>query len=190
MTDNRETQVMSLADMAKAMVTVGPTDETMPLRVVEQAKAQGTVSPDSSVTGRLPRKMNGQFAGPFPVHRVGGLSLRRFAEEAPIEDVVEVVKALSASEVAESNEPEGVEQKSSDDTATHALPAVEKMTGKPSEAIDRHRTAARVQRAMGPYGYAVWFGEHTRSFWVMDSRGLHEFEDITAMYQGMGWQKL
>lgn len=190
MSDTGETQVMSLAEMARRMTTVGPTDATMPLRVVSELKASGEIDPDSSVTGRLPRRMNGQFAGPFPVRRVGGLSLRKFAQEAPIEDVVEVVKALSGGEDAENVKPEGVEQSSSEDTLTHALPAVEKVTGKPSKSIDLHRTAARVQRAMGPYGYAIWFGEHTGSFWVMDSRGLHEFEDITSMYLGMGWQSL
>jgi hypothetical protein len=87
-------------------------------------------------------------------------------------------------EVAEN--PVGVEQP----TGTHALPAVEKMTGKPSRAVDLHRSAARVQRAMDHLGVAVWFGEYTREFWVMDSRGLHSFPSVTTMYQGMGWQNL
>lgn len=82
--------------------------------------------------------------------------------------------------------PVGVEQ----ETSTHALPAVEKITGKPSEAIDLHRTAARIQRAMNHLGVHVWYGEHTKEFWVMDFRGLHPFPDVTAMYEGMGWQNL
>lgn len=158
--------------------------ETMPLRVadVKAAVESGEIHPDSTVTGRLPRRMDGQFAGPFLVsRRIGGkLTLRRFAEEAPIEHVVAAVVAPS--------QPEGVERESSEDTLTHALPAVEKMTGKPSESMGSHRIAARVQ-SLHP-GYAVWYGEHTKEFWVMDAAGLHSFADVTAMYQGMGWQKL
>lgn len=186
MSDTSSTQVMPLAQMPTArqpLPEAQPTDETMPLRVVSELKEKGEIHPDSSVTGRLPRRMNGQFAGPFPVRRVGGkLTLRKFAEEAPIEDVVAVVKALS--------QTEGVEQEKvpSADTGTHALPAVEKMTGKPSEFATNHRIAARVQ-SLHP-GYAVWFGEHTKEFWVMDATGLHSFADVTAMYQGMGWQNL
>lgn len=82
--------------------------------------------------------------------------------------------------------PVGVEQ----ETSTHALPAVEKMTGKPSGAVDLHRSAARVQRAMNHLGVAVWYGEYTKEFWVMDHTGLHSFADVTSMYQGMGWQDL
>lgn len=159
MSDTGETQVMPLAEMARRMTTVGPTDKTMPLRVLSELKESGAVHPDSSVTGRIPRKMNGQFAGPFPVRRVGGLSL--------------------------STSREGVEQKSSDDTATHALPAVEKMTGKPSLHAIAHRTARQIQ-AQYPH-VMIWYGEYTKSFWVVDSSGLREFETITAMCQGMGW---
>ena len=164
----------------------GPTDETMPLRVVTELVEKGEIHPDSSVTGRIPRRMSGQFAGPFPVRRVAGLSLRRFAAEAPIEDIVEAVKVLT------DDEPEGVVQESSDDTATHALPAVEKLTGRPSDKPIGHRTAHRIQRTFRAAGWdiAVWYGEHTHNFWVMDETGLHEFESVTAIYQGMGWECL
>ncbi len=129
---------------------------------------------DETLALRVPRRMDGKFAGPFPVRRVTGLSLRRFAETAPIEDVVEVVKALS------------------DDTATHALPAVEKLTGEPSSVPIAHRTARRIQETFTAAGWniAVWYGEHTKEFWVMDENGLRSFADVTSLYQGMGWLEI
>lgn len=165
-----ETQVMPLAQMPDKL------DETMPLRVADVRRVVmggdeekdtshgGTSQPDP---GRLPkplRSMNSQWAGPFPVRRVAGLSVRK---------------------------PEGVEQRSSEETLTHALPAVEKMTGKPSERPILHRTARRIQEAFnaGGWNIAVWYGEHTGEFWVMDENGLHGgFKDVTSLYQGMGWQ--
>lgn len=157
------------------MTQMGPTDETMPLRVVTELAGKEEIHPDSSVTGRIPRHMSGQFAGPFPVRRVAGLSLRKFAEEAPIEDVVEAVKILS-----------------SEETSTHALPAVEKLTGKASTNKLAHRSAAHVQQVFNEAGWpiAVWYGEATEEYWVMDESGLHPFKTITAMYQGMGWEVL
>lgn len=159
-TETNSNRVVSLAEMARRMTTVGETDATMPLRVVTELKESGDVHSESSVTGRLPRRKANQFA-------LEGV------EQKPVAAVVPLHQRP-------------VEER----TGTHALPVVEKMTGKPSEAIDLHRTAARVQQAMGPYGYAVWFGEHTKEFWVMDSNGLHSFADVTSMYQGMGWQDL
>lgn len=154
-----------------------------------------------------------QWAGPFPVRRAesmtGRLSISKppladvppktlaewgeekrrraveqFAQEAPIEDVVEAVVALSTEE--------GVEQESDDDTSTFALPAVWKMTGKASTNKLAHRSAAHVQRVFNEAGWpiAVWYGEATGEYWVMDESGLHSFESITAMYQGMGWEAL
>jgi hypothetical protein len=163
------------------MTQMGPTDETMPLRVIQQAEP----AVDYPV---MEKRM--QWAGPFPVRPVrsmtGRLSLRKsapadvpdletFAREAPIEDVVEAVKILS-----------------SEDTATHALPAVEKLTGAPSTQKLAHRSAAHVQRVFNEAGWpiAVWYGEATKEYWVMDESGLHSFESVTAMYQGMGWEAL
>lgn len=147
-----------------------------------------------------------QWAGPFPVRRAESMSGRlsiskpplgkfptrkelaaeaeRFAKEAPIEDVVEAVVALSTEE--------GVEQESDDDTSTFALPAVWKMTGKASTNKLAHRSAAHVQQIFNEAGWpiAVWYGEATGEYWVMDEDGLHSFETITAMYQGMGWEAL
>lgn len=162
-----ETQVMPLAQMPDKL------DETMPLRVADvqaTVEAGGDFREDIAKSEVLeyrppsrPRTMDGRFAGPFPVRRVTGLSVRK---------------------------PEGVER-SGDDTATHALPAVEKMTGKPSERPMLHRTARRIQEAFnaGGWNIAVWYGEHTEEFWVMDETGLHGgFKDVTSLYQGMGWQ--
>lgn len=173
-----ETQVMPLAQMPDKL------DETMPLRVadVQQAVSDGVihatdVNMDAVEVSRVPRRMDG-FSGPFPVRR----AIEKFAAEAPIEDVVEVVKALST-------EPEtaGVEQESSETTLTHALPAVERMTGKPSEFADQHRMARQVQNLKRHLGVHVWYGEHTREFWVMDESGLHPFKSLADMNQGMGW---
>lgn len=85
-------------------------------------------------------------------------------------------------------EPEGVVQvKTSADTGTHALPAVEKITGKPSTAAELHRLARQVQNSKRHLGVSVWYGEYTKEFWVMNEWGLHPFESVTAMNQGMGW---
>lgn len=98
------------------------------------------------------------------------------------------ISFIKVKKPAEKATPKGVEQ----DTATFALPAVEKLTGNPSVAPAAHRTAARVQDTFRNAGWnvLVWYGEHTEEFWVMDERGLHSFPDVTAMYRGMGWQNL
>ena len=153
----------------------------------------------------LERRM--RWAGPFPVRPVqsmtGRLSiqkpdlvdvprdpegrtrqtLEKFAREASVEEIVEAVALL--------DDAEGVEEEP-EETSTFALPAVWKMTGKVSTNKLAHRSAAHVQRLFNEAGWpiAVWFGEATRSYWVMDETGLHEFETITAMYQGMGWEAL
>lgn len=164
-------------------------EKTMPLRTVDAHAAWQGMRQDRQFS---------RWVGPFPVRRAGEenihgnppplpLRLKEFAETAPIADVVEVVKALSDSEPTLG----GVER-GGDDTATHALPAVEKLTGKPSSVPIAHRTARRVQKAFTDAGWnvAVWYGEYTSAFWVMDENGLHEFADITAMYQGMGWLEI
>lgn len=183
------------------MTEIGPTDETMPLRVVTQEEVKPL--PFSERQEHVERMVKRweyrhQFAGPFPVRRVqtlggrlsisnprmqdiprdekpAGVDLEKFAREAPIEDVVEAVKILS-----------------SDDTSTHALPAVEKLTGEPAADKLPHRSAAHVQRVFNEAGWpiAVWYGEATKSYWVMDEAGLHEFDSVTRMYQGMGWEAL
>ncbi len=130
-----------------------------------------------SVTGR---NVHGD---PSPLLRE---QFERFAKTAPIEDVVLAVQELST------EHPRGVERGSSDDTSTFALPAVWKMTGKPSAHKLAHRAAAHVQQIFNQAGWniAVWFGEYTKTYWVMDETGLHEFDTVTAMYQGMGWEEL
>lgn len=153
------------------MTQMGPTDETMPLRVIQQAEP----AVDYPV---MEKRM--QWAGPFPVRPVrsmtgrlsirkpeladvkpAGVVLEKFSREAPIEDVVEAVKVLST-------------------------PAP--LTG---EEIAQ-RSAAHVQRLFTEAGWniAVWYGEHTKEFWVWDEKGLHSFSDLTSMYQGMGWEAL
>lgn len=135
-----------------------------------------------SMTGRL--SISKPPLGKFPTRKELAAEAERFAKEAPIEDVVEAVVALSTEE--------GVEQESDDDTSTFALPAVWKMTGKASTNKLAHRSAAHVQRIFNEAGWpiAVWYGEATGEYWVMDESGLHSFETITAMYQGMGWEAL
>lgn len=157
------------------MTEIGPTDETMPLRVITP------VEPKVDYPA-AERKM--QWAGPFPVRRVesmtgrlsirkpefpgsprvekpAGVVLEKFAREAPIEDVVEAVKILS--------EPAPLS----------------------GEEIAK-RSASHVQRLFTEAGWniAVWYGEHTKEFWVWDEKGLHSFSDLTSMYQGMGWEAL
>ncbi|QEQ93612.1 hypothetical protein SEA_ZUKO_34 [Streptomyces phage Zuko] len=150
------------------------------------------------VTGRIPRAPFAGWSGPFPVRRADNmhgdpapLDMETFARTAPIEDVVEAVKALST-------EPEGVERTAvlddddHENTGTFALPAVWKLTGKKSGKAIAHRSAAHVQKIFNEAGWpiAVWYGEHTGTYWVMDDSGLHEFETVTDMYQGMGWEAL
>lgn len=91
------------------------------------------------------------------------------------------------------DQKEGVVLAANGDTGTHALPAVEKLTGKPSATPLAHRTARHVQTVFRDAGWdiLVWYGEHTREFWVMDSDGLHGgFKSATDMYQGMGWSEI
>lgn len=74
-------------------------------------------------------------------------------------------------------------------TQTFALPAVWRVTGKKSTTPLAHRTARRVQdtfRAAG-WNILVWYGEHTKEFWVMDENGLYSFDTAKALYLGMGW---
>lgn len=154
----------------ETMMEMGPTDETMPLRVVTP------VDPRVDYPA-LERRM--RWAGPFPVRRVETLGGRLSIRNPRMQDV------------PRDESPEGVEQ-SGDDTATFALPAVWKVTGKPSTNKLAHRSAASVQRVFNEAGWpiAVWYGETTERFWVMDENGLHEFETVTAMYRGMGWEAL
>lgn len=97
--------------------------------------------------------------------------------------------------------PKGVEHSTSaflsdeddhENTGTFALPAVWKLTGQKSGKAIAHRSAAHVQKIFNEAGWpiAVWYGEATGTYWVMDERGLHEFDTITTMYQGMGWEAL
>lgn len=75
------------------------------------------------------------------------------------------------------------------ETATDAA-GVEQPDEDPPVVMDLHRTAQRVQWAFRQAGWnvAVWYGEHTEEFWVMDETGLHGgFKSVTDMYQGMGW---
>jgi hypothetical protein len=134
------------------------------------------------------------------------LSLAEFAVSAPIEDVVEAVKELCENPVGvvrkrpvlgdtsafllDEDEPDGEDDH--ENTGTFALPAVWKLTGKKSGKAIAHRSAAHVQKIFNEAGWpiAVWFGEATGTYWVMDDAGLHEFETITLMYQGMGWDAL
>jgi hypothetical protein len=110
----------------------------------------------------------------------------------PDEDPEAAPKVMPLSEALDKPVEGVVLGKSSydEDTGTYALPAVKHLTGEPSTSVDLHRTAARVQWAIAPLGVAVWYGEHTKEFWVMDARGLHSFDSVTAMYLGMGWQAL
>src|SRR3546814_202522 len=157
--------------MALSQRGSGGVAETMPLRVsdVEQVVAEGGEFREDIARSEVleyrpparPRTMDGRFAGPFPVRRVGGLSVSK---------------------------PAGVEQteRPSGETGTHALPAVEKMTGKPSEFADLHRMARQVQNFKRHLGVHVWYGEYTKEFWVMDANGLHPFKSLADMNQGMG----
>jgi len=131
----------------------------------------GTSQPDP---GRLPRPRGElgesvkNWRGPFPVRR---RNLHPGRQPLPDEN------------------PKGVEH----ETGTHAIAAITKATGKPPERMDLHRTAQRIQWAFNQAGWsvAVWYGEHTKEFWVMDESGLHGgFKDVTALYSGMGWQAL
>lgn len=165
------------------------------------------------VTGRTPRVPFAGWSGPFPVHRADNmhgdpapLDLDTFARTAPIEDVVEAVKELSANPVGvvRSIPPrpsaadvrafllDDDDEDDYENTGTYALPAVWKLTGKKSGKAIAHRSAAHVQKIFNEAGWpiAVWYGEHTGTYWVMDESGLHEFDTITAMYQGMGWEAL
>ncbi len=169
------------------------------------------------VTGRTPRVPFAGWSGPFPVRRADNMhgdpapldpeflkAAQDFAKEAPIEDVVEAVKELSTepvsvvrsrptlAEIREFMMDEDDEKGPDEDTGTYALPAVWKMTGKPSTQRLAHRSAAHVQRVFNEAGWpiAVWYGEATKEYWVMDESGLHSFDTITAMYQGMGWEAL
>lgn len=150
-------------------------------RVVERTMPLRTIPEVDYPTAE--RKM--QWAGPFPVRRVesmtGRLSiqkprmqdtlprdpkgrarvtLEKFAREAPVEDLVSAVIALS--------DEEGVEQESSSE----------------------HRIAAKIQELKGSLGCFVWYGKATREYWVMDDNGLRSFKTIAALYQGMGWEAL
>lgn len=185
-------------------------EKTMALRVTPEGEYR---APSQRPETFHQSRRRFQWAGPFPVRRAesmtGRLSISKppladvpsktlvewgeekrrraveqFAKEASIEDVVEAVALL--------DDAEGVEEESDDSTSTFALPAVWKMTGKPSTNKLAHRSAAHVQRIFNEAGWpiTVWFGETTREYWVMDEYGIHSFESITAMYQGMGWESL
>lgn len=142
------------------------------------------VRPVQSITGRITIKPP-RMQDPLPRDPEGRTreTLEKFAKEATIEEIVEAVAIL--------DDAEGVEEEPAE-TGTFALPAVWKMTGKSSTNKLAHRSAAHVQRLFNEAGWpiAVWYGEATKSYWVMDENGLHEFETITAMYQGMGWEAL
>lgn len=203
---------MAIIDHEHLMAQKGATDETMPLRAIKPvADTPGSVANFGKKTDeerglnrdRLFREdiarsevleyrppserpetvieshRKFRWAGPFPVRPVQTLGGRLSIPNPRMQDIPRDPK------------PEGVEQ-SGEDTATHALPAVEKLTGKP--AVDKlaHRSAAHVQRVFNEASWpiAVWYGEATRRYWVMDETGLHEFESITTMYQGMGWEAL
>jgi len=120
--------------------------------------------------GRLPKpgRVVGEsvknWKGPFPIRR--NYSLGAIREDAE----------------------RGVEH----ETGTFALAAIQRQTGAPSKNEMAHRTAQRIQNAFTSAGWdlAVWYGEYTEEFWVMDSEGLYGFTDVTSMYQGMGWQSL
>src|SRR3546814_7732127 len=141
---------------------------TMPLRVpdVEQVVAEGGEFREDIARSEVleyrpparPRTMDGRFAGPFPVRRVGGLSVSK---------------------------PAGVEQteRPSGETGTHALPAVEKMTGKPTEFADLHSMARQVQNYNRHLGVHVWYGEYPKEFLVMAPNGLNPFTPLAHMKQ-------
>jgi len=186
----------------------GKSDETMPLRVVVPIQPTGNSGgnggeykpwpiPDDDPDGTSPKPAGEsrpepvvRWTGPFPVRRVG--EMNDHGNPPPITtSFVHADRPLFIREQKpEPNDekPEGVEH----DTGTFALPAVLKLTGKPSTKKLAHRSAARVQQTFNDAGWniAVWYGEATSMFWVMDENGLHEFESLTAMYQGMGWQAL
>lgn len=210
----------------ETMTEMGPTDETLELRVVTPVAPAPEVQVDYpameekvlSVSEWGARKQerwleqhrswSSRWAGPFPVRPVqsmtGRLSIKKpdlvdvprdaegrtrmtlekLAREASVSEIVEAVALL--------DDAEGVEQESSDDTSTFALPAVWKLTGRVSDKPAGHRTAHRIQQTFRAAGWdiSVWYGEHTHKFWVMDEIGIHEFETITAMYRGMGWEVL
>lgn len=147
------------------------------------------VRPVQSISGRLSIR-NPRMQDPLPRDPEGRTraTLEKFAKEATVEEIVEAVALLDGDEPEE-----GVEEESSDDTtSTFALPAVWKLTGKQSGNKLAHRTAAHVQKIFNEAGWpiAVWYGEATCEYWVMDESGLHSFETVTAMYQGMGWEAL
>jgi hypothetical protein len=167
----RTGRVVPLAQMPDVL------DETVPIRTVtvEEVRAASSgraVGEKSTVTGR-PREENGRF---MPASSGAGMVLYDKCGNT------------------ERNEHESagvVLTKTPEDTGTHALPAVERMTGKPSTAIDLHRTARRIQDAFRFLGVAVWYGEYTKEFWVMNQwDGLQSFRSVTDLYQGMGWQAL
>jgi len=79
------------------------------------------------------------------------------------------------------------------ETGTYALAAIKRQTGKPSKNEMAHRTAQRIQNGFNAanWNVAIWYGEYTEEFWVMDEAGLHGgFKTVTELYQGMGWQSL
>src|SRR3546814_3179779 len=168
----------------------------MPLRVsdVEQAVAGGgefreDIARSEVLEYRPPRTMDGRFAGPFPVRRVGGLSMSKAGGGVQTSTPPTGPRPPLDPPWEATSKPAGVEQteRSSGETGTHALPAVEKITGKPSEAAHMHRMARQVQNLKRHLGVHVWYGEHTREFWVMDANGLHPFKSLADMNQGMGW---
>lgn len=197
------------------MTQMGPTDETMPLRVIEpvvplvpdtEANSGGNggdykpwpmPDEDDEVVPVVdyPELEKVATIGDFTAK--GAPTLAEWAERKYSERWMQMRRGFhyryrpSVTGRLSTEHPVGVEQ-SGDDTGTFALPAVWKMTGKPSANALAHRTAASVQRVFNEAGWpiAVWYGEYTKTYWVMDSEGLHEFETVTSMYQGMGWEAL
>lgn len=131
--------------------------------------------PDSTVTGRLLHNHG------LPPRRslLGGLTAE------PEYDAL-AVTALPSRKNAEP--PRTVKHLSEKPSEEKVMPApVEKEGVEQVAPIDPSKTAAKIQRAMGHLGVIVWWGEHTKEFWVLDTAGLHSFPDVTSLYEGMEW---
>jgi len=158
----------------------GEGDEVVPV------PASDTTEPDP---GPLPKPHPGPNPGPHPI----GQSVKNWAGPFPVRRAIlaaplpEEEPAEKVDEESEQYDPEGVGH-----TGTFALAAIQRQTGAPSKNKMAHRTAQRIQNTFTAAGWdvAIWYGEYTEEFWVMDHEGLHGFKDVTSMYRGMGWQTL
>lgn len=188
----RTGQVMTLAAMGRFseavdVIAAPANDETMPLRVADVQRAIKPVAPTrgsvenfrpdiakSEVLEYRPKWEPGPFPGTFRRDSSG-----RFEGDKPAGVERPITLSLVHPDRPIYTGPPR------EDTGTHALPAVEKMTGKPSLSAIAHRTARQIQ---GLYPHVmIWYGEYTNEFWVMDGTGLRPFKTITQMCQSMGW---